>query len=230
VNASPHPYLFTQFGLDSGALTLLGTVVHQFTEPGEYRGAAGGPGGASTPFYLTVDKSPAVNQVNIDLATLGAPAVAASGCDCETPPTASNRFSLGAHGYAVFHVSGGAGGHYVKIGRAAAAPAAKDFDSTSLKNGDLFAATILRPGRYKVTNAHHKGAKHSDLTVTYPGRGKAAFQPPPTLRVECTAAGFSSPRLELKATQGIVFTCQDPSRIVIELIEALDPPRERRTA
>jgi len=30
--------LFTQIGLDSGALTQLGSVVHQVPEPGEYRG------------------------------------------------------------------------------------------------------------------------------------------------------------------------------------------------
>ena len=30
--------IFTQIGLDSGALTQLGSVVHPVPEPGEYRG------------------------------------------------------------------------------------------------------------------------------------------------------------------------------------------------
>ena len=30
--------LFTQIGLDSASLTMLGTIVHSFPQPGEYRG------------------------------------------------------------------------------------------------------------------------------------------------------------------------------------------------
>ncbi len=30
--------LFTQIGLDSGSLTMLGGVTHRFLEPGQYRG------------------------------------------------------------------------------------------------------------------------------------------------------------------------------------------------
>ena len=31
--------LFTQIGLDSGSLTMLGAVIHSFRKPGEYRGS-----------------------------------------------------------------------------------------------------------------------------------------------------------------------------------------------
>jgi hypothetical protein len=59
------------------------------------------------------------------------------------------------------HVSGGRGDH------AAASPQAKDFDSTALTDGDIFAATILRPGKYKVSNA---AQNHSaELTVAATG-------------------------------------------------------------
>jgi hypothetical protein len=226
VIAAPHPYLFAQTSLDSGALTLLGTVVHQFTEPGEYRGISVGQGGVSSVFYLTVTKEPGITQVNIDLAALAGTPVASSGCTCGmmhgTP--SQGHFTLGSHGYAVFHVSGGPGGYAVRLGRAATAPQAKDFDSTTLKGGDVFAATILRPGRYNVHNAAQAGAKPGELQVAFPPIGKTAYQPPPPLRVKLTEAGFHEPSMHLTAMQGCVFVCEVPSRIKIDLVSALDPP------
>jgi hypothetical protein len=227
VTPAPHPYIFAQTGLDSGALTLLGTLVHKMTEPGEYRGTVSGPAGASAVFYLTVTKESAVNQVNIDLAALTAPP-SSGAADCGCPGGGSsgggNVFTVGQHGYAVFHLSGGAGGHAVRLGRASAEPAAKAFDSTQLKDGDIFAASLLRPGAYKVTNTLQKGAPAADLTVAYPQAGKGAYTPPSPLRVECTAQGFRPSKLELTAMQGCLFVCAAPSRIVVELVTALDPP------
>jgi hypothetical protein len=227
VTSAPHPYLFTQTGLDSGALTLLGSVVHKMSEPGEYRGTVAGPAGASAVFYLTVTKEPGVTQVNIDLATLTAPpASGAADCGCSGGGSAGggNVFTVGLHGYLIFHLSGGAGGHAVRLGRASAEPAAKVFDSTQLKDGDIFAASLLRPGAYKVSNALRKGAPAADLTVAYPQAGKGAYAPPSPLRVEATAEGFRPSKLELTAMQGCLFVCATPSRIVVELISALDPP------
>jgi hypothetical protein len=224
--AAPHPYLFAQTSLDSGALTLLGAVIHQFTEPGEYRGVTSTQGGTASTFYVTVAKEPGISQVNIDLAALGAAPVSPAGCTCGMAHgnPSQGHFTLGAHGYAVFHVSGGPGGYAVRLGRAAAKPQAKDFDSTSLKGGDLFAATILRPGRYSVRNVAQSGAQPEELNVTYPPIGKEAYQPPPPLRIECTAAAFSAPPMQLTAPQGCLFVCGVPSRIKIELVKALDPP------
>ena len=72
--------LFTQIGLDSGSLTMLGTVVHSFGEPGEYRGSVRrGKEGAAV-FYISVDKNSPVAQVNIDLAALTNPPAATSKC------------------------------------------------------------------------------------------------------------------------------------------------------
>jgi hypothetical protein len=222
MSVAPHPYLFAQTGLDSGALTMLGTVVHQITEPGKYRGTSTGPGGTSTAaFYLTVANEPGINQVNIDLATLFAMSSTSSGCDCAST---TNHFVLGSHGYAVFHVSGGPGGHSVRLGRASIMPQAKDFDSTALTNGDLFAATILRPGTYKVINTCQKKAEPAELTVAYPKPGKTAYVPLMPLRVDCTEAGFSMAKMQLTAMQGCIFACKARSRIVIELVSTFDPP------
>lgn len=224
---APHPYLFAQSGLDSGALTMLGMVVHKMTEPGEYRGTTSGPGGGGSVFYLTVTKEPGVTQVDIDLAALTSPPPApANDCGCSGNPPAGtkNVFTVGAHGYAVFHVSGGSGGHAVRLGRAAAAPAEKAFDSTALKDGDIFAASVLRPGAYKVSNALQKGAAIAELLVAYPQPGKSAYTPSSPVRVECTASLSGPARIELTAMQGCLFVCTAPSRILVELVSALDPP------
>ena len=224
MNIAPHPYLFAQTGLDSGALTMLGTVVRQITEPGEYRGTTAAVGRAASVFYLTVGKEPGINQVNIDLAALSAPAAAPSGCHCGTAQGGGNHFVLGAHGHAVFHVSGGVGGYAVRLGRASATPQAKEFDSTSLMGGDLFAATILRPGNYTVRNSAQAKAKPALLAVRYPRPGKTAYVPPRPVRIDCTEEGFSEPRIEITAMQGCLFVCKAASRITIELIEPFGPP------
>jgi len=226
MNATLYPFIFTQTGLDSGALTLLGAIIHQFPEAGEYRGVSTDPSGGTTVFYLTVANDLAVAQVNIDLAALANAPAASAGCSCGTAADGSGgrHFTLQTHGYAVLHVSGGAGGYAVRIGRATNVPEPKLFDSTTLEHGDLFAATLLRPGRYRVRNPAQSGARPGEVNVAYPAVGATAFQPPAPVRIECTASGFREAAVQLTAMQGCIFECRVRSRIVIELVSALDPP------
>src|SRR5512139_1682841 len=121
--------LFTQIGLDSGSLTMLGTVVHSFGEPGEYRGSVHGEGGQAV-FYVTVDKNSPVAQVNIDLATLVNPPPPSAEC-CEEEG-GRNHFSVNPKGYAVFMVSQGSGGFYVHVRKAEENPQTQIYDSRNL--------------------------------------------------------------------------------------------------
>ena len=89
--------MFTQIGLDSGSLTILGAVIHSFGEPGEYRGSAAREGDQAV-FFITVDKNSPVAQANIDLATLAKPEQPSKEC-CESEE-ARNRFSVNPKGYA----------------------------------------------------------------------------------------------------------------------------------
>jgi len=224
MTVTPIPYIFTQFGLDSGALTILGRVIHQFGAPGEYRGAALLPNAPAVPFYVTVDKGSAANQVQIDLAALTNTPAGSGGCSCgknHGGPSAAHCF-VGAKGYAVFHVSGGAGGHAVRI--VGVEKSQLEFDSTALAKGDLFAATILRPGRYAVTNLTQAGTAAGNIEVSYPVTGRAPYRPAEPARVSCTTAGFSPAAIELTAAQSCVFNCEASSRIKIELVTPLDPP------
>lgn len=208
--------LFTQIGLDSGSLTILGAVIHSFKEPGEYRGSVHQEGGDQAVFYVTVDKNSSVAQLDIDLASLTKP----SDPCCEG---SQNHFSVNPKGYAVFHVSAGSGGYSVHIRRAEENPKEKVFNSQELNEGDIFSAIILRPGTYSIANTLSNA--RAEVAVSYPGTGKVAYRPPAPVRVEVEPKNFEPRRIELKPGQGLTFDCKVPSRIKIALLKPDDGPR-----
>ncbi len=206
------PAIFTQTNLDSAALTMLGSVRHCFGEPGDYRGVALRDGREEAAFTLRVDAGCADLQVHIDLATLGQTGAV---------------FMVRPAGHAIFHVSRGAGGFAVHLGNIAAAegPVPKAFDSRQLKAGDIFTATLLRPGTYRVTNALNK--THAAIMVSYPVMGKTAYRPGPAVNVECVGEGFMPKEIRLTPAQGQVFHCQTAAHLTIELVKADDGPKRR---
>jgi hypothetical protein len=211
--------LFTQIGLDSGSLTMLGAVIHSFKEPGEYRGSVHQEGGDQAVFYVTVDKNSSVAQVDIDLAALNKP----SDPCCEG---SQNRFSVNPKGYAVFHVSAGAGGYSVHVRRAIEDPKEEVFNSQELNDGDIFSAIIIRPGTYSVVNTHTNA--RAEVVVSYPGTGKVAYRPPAPVRVEVEQKNFEPRRIDLKPGQGLLFDCKTPSRIKLALLKTDDGPGHSR--
>jgi hypothetical protein len=217
--------LFTQTGLDSGSLTMLGSVIHSFHEPGEYRGSVHKAGGAQAVFYLTVDRNSPAAHVNIDLATLREYAGATEKECC--PDEKENHFTVNPRGYVVFHVSKGSGGFSVHVRRAEEDPKTQVFNSQILGEGDLFSASIIRPGTYTVVNQLAKEKVRAEVVVSYPEIGKTAYRPPAPVRVQVTPRGFDPARIELKPGQGIVFEVKTPARIVSELAKPDDGPRTR---
>lgn len=218
--------LFTQIGLDSGALTMLGGVIHSFQEPGEYRGSVRKEGEGQAVFYVLVDKNSPVAQVNIDLAALTRPSDTSSkNCRLEDSP---NQFSVNPKGYAVFHVSEGAGGYNVHVRKAEENPETKIFDSRTLSDGDIFSATIIRPGTYSVVNMLTKA--QGQLVVSYPEIGNTPYRPPGPIRVQVAQEHFEPQHIKLKPGQGLLFECNTPSRIRIELQRPDDGPDYPRQA
>jgi hypothetical protein len=230
---SSQPYVFSQIGLDSAALTLLGGVVRQFSTPGEYRGWVNGAANGPKAFYLTVDESPLISGVHIDLAALtDEPPQTQTTCSCGTAHDSASggHFRLGAGGHAVFHIGGGPGGLSATVerveGRDAAdgAEAPERFDSTRLSDGDLFTATLLRPGRYRARNLAQRRTQPTEIDVRYPPATSEPFKVPPPVRVESARGGFSRRKIELVATQTCIFVCEAPSHIKIDLESPHDPP------
>jgi hypothetical protein len=224
------PYLFSQIGLDSGAITMLGSVVHSFGEPGEYRGTVRSGKESEATFYVSVDKNCAVAQVNIDLAKLAGTAPSRSTevkdsecCGDDSRPDES-RFVVHPKGYAVFHVSGGRGGYSVTIRRADENREVKAYDTQTLQPGDTFAAVLLRPGVYSIRNLLLKAA--GEVTVSYPVIGKAAYRPPAPLNIE--VGDKIEPRtVSLHPAQGLNLHVKSAARIKIELVKPDDGPRDR---
>lgn len=232
MNAAAQSHLFKQTGIDSGSLTMLGAIVHQFAEPGEYRGVSLRNDRRDAVFYLKVEEGSAVNQVNIDLASLAGGSAQASSCCGKGVAGGARSFTLSAKGRAVFHVSEGPGGYALHIGKSSSEPSPREFDSLELKGGDLFAATFVRPGNYTVINVASKQPAKSSLEVdvAYPRAGEKAYQPPQPVRIECSREGFRpGGKVKLQALQGCIFVCEVEARITAELLKPHDPPAEQRS-
>jgi hypothetical protein len=214
--------------LDSGALTMLGAVVHRFEEPGEYRGTVRLGDAIEKVFYLSVDPESPVAAADVDLAALAGslPDEKTEGACC--PDDGEARFSVNPRGYVLFHVSGGRGGFSVNLRRADPDEKTPVFNSTALSAGAMFSAHLLRPGRYSVTNVLSNA--RATVTVGYPPEAFSGYRPPDPLRMEVTERGFEPERIELSAAQGLIFDCNARARIVISLEEPDDGPGERNSA
>jgi hypothetical protein len=206
------PNFFNQTGLDSGALTMLGVVVHSFAEAGEYRGTVHRGNGPESTFSVSVDSSAPIAQATIDLAEAGTDHPPGCDCGCRDTP----RYAVHPRGYAVFRVSGGSGGYWVNVRRAEEDPNLAAYDSRSLGAGDIFSGVLIHPGRYSLTNGLSKAA--GEITVPYPEVGKEPYRPPAPLDVECGDA-FKPRELNLHALQGLNIHILEPARIKIELVD-----------
>ncbi|MFX0201159.1 MAG: hypothetical protein ACFFCW_34005 [Candidatus Hodarchaeota archaeon] len=214
-------HIFTQTGLDSGSLTMLGAVIHKFPESGEYMGTILRENKDVGSFRLSVDKDCPAMQVDIDLAALYRSARERNRCE------SSGRFVVNPNGYVVFYVSHGPGGYAVTVGTIGEKGEAKQlFDSRKLRQGDMFAVTMIRPGIYSVTNVN-TGAK-GEIVVAYPKVGKVAYRPPNPASIECTEKAFTPDKIKIEPAQGQVYVFKTLSRIKIALIKADEGPSEKR--
>jgi hypothetical protein len=212
--------LVTQIGLDSGALTMLGAVVHSFREPGQYRGTVRSGDLPEAVFYISVDKSCAVAHATIDLAKL-VPATDATPC---RPPPGDLRFLVHPKGFVLFNVSGGPGGYSVNVRRATEDPEVKAYDSRRLEPGDVFSGVLFRPGTYSIRNLLSQAT--AEASVAYPVVGDTAYRPPAAAVAQC-AETIEPHRIELQPMQGLNFEIKVPARIRIELTAPDDGPGSR---
>lgn len=196
--------LFTETSVDSGALSILGTIVHRFFETGEYQGTVLRNGQVVAKFVLTVGEDLTAMQTNIDLALLSSRDV--------------QEFGVNIEGYVVFHVSRGGGGYAVVLRRSEDCDSYV-FDSRELDAEDGFAVTLLRPGIYRVTELNTR--QQGEIVVAYPD--PAALRcplDPVSIGFQCD--GFMPDRVEVQPTQGIVYRIEQRARIQIDLVEPID--------
>jgi hypothetical protein len=214
-------FIITQTNLDSGSLTVLATVVHRFKKTGQYYGIITKGEKIAGRFSIYVcecamDQASNIQSLKIDLKSLDQPESQQMECQ-------NQSLHLGLNGYASFFVSTGAGGYSFEIQRGGQESAGeKELDSNNLKEEDLFVATILRPGKYAITNVNNR--TKAELKINYPEIGKTKKQSEPA-KVECTKEAMTPNSIRINPAQPLLFNFKTPSRIKIELIEPEDRPR-----
>jgi hypothetical protein len=137
-------------------------------------------------------------------------------------PAADRRLAVPAGGYVTFTGPAGAASLGVTVARAGAEGGDLEFDSQRLRPGDLFAVTLIRPGRYTASNTI-SGAS-MEIRVTYPQVGPTPFRPPGPASVECQADGFNTETVTITPLQSVIFGISSETRIQIELAEPDDGP------
>ena len=222
--------LFTQIGLDSASLTMLGSVVHSFSQAGDYRAVVHEGPKVLAAFAIRSDAASSNAQATIDLATLTSVPDPShpEGCQCcakGAKDVGQREFVVNPRGFVLFHVSRGAGGYYVHARRADAEQEDKGYDSRSLVPGDVFTAIVLRPGSYTMTNSL-TGAK-GELVVTYPKPGEKRYRPGAPVRVICHEKGLEPDRVKIGPGQGVIFESRVPARIQIKLEKPDDGPKTK---
>ncbi len=208
--------VFGQIGVDSAALGLLSSSVHRFGTPGRYVGAAYVGDDPRGEYEVVVDDDgrPATQ---IDLSTYGPSRRRSGGACCGSGDQPRPTYHVATGGYVSFYVGSGTERWATVVGDPREKGA--EFDSRHLLEGDLFAASVLRPGRYVVRNTLGEG--RTELVVPAVRPGKAPYRPADPIHTRMAAfAGRAS--IRLGQAQGLVFTISEPARVLIELDEAFD--------
>jgi hypothetical protein len=219
--------LFTSRPLDSAAITVLVTLLHRFTEAGDYElfvsrdgqliarsrvqvvgelpePPRGEPGSAARPKQRS---SGAPNQINLDLATIGQTID-----DCSPEPIST----LATGGVMGFYASSGTGRYTVTITRIVGDKKETVLDSAKgLPEGDFFAVTFVRPGLYSVVNKLADAKASVRVELPKPGD----YRPGRATLVQAVRGGFEPAEVSLFSGQSVLFQCQTPSQIVVELVE-----------
>jgi hypothetical protein len=220
--------VFTTRVFDSGALTVLASVIHQFAEPGLYyvtirRGDAVL---GTTQFEVVADPGP--TQLNVDLSVAGSATArspflrssrgpAGKDCNCgdhrAAPPQAANAAiaTVSSKGYVQFFVSQGEGGLSASVARADGNKVL--FDTTALGAGDLFALSLIAPAAFSMANK--LGTARGKITVTFSREVARRLKATAPVFVDASKGAFAPNDIAVSSGQGIVFRVTDAARIVV---------------
>jgi hypothetical protein len=197
--------ILSQTTLDSGEITPMMAIMHRFAEPGTYNVTVFQGDNQTASFPLIVDENATQMLNRIDLG--------AANCSCAVNPKAPT----------VFHAPKATKGYSVLVEKFEGTERSKVFDSKNLQDGDIFFATLLRPGDYYASNQRCIKCKISvsplktkrmQFTVTsQQGISRPNIE---TVQIECTASGFKPENVNIQSAQPLFFMIRAPSRIKIE--------------
>lgn len=221
--------IYAQTSWDSATPNGLTALAHQFTTVGEHQVTLQKGGQVVRTFPIQVKRNPrkaapaaaeaaAVppKQLNIDLVGPESPEKEL------VQRKLGERFSTAPEGYVLFQARSDLEGYSVVSRMMAGGKQKETFNSEKLTNGDYYTVTLVRPGKYTMTNVL-TGAKGT-LTMAYPVVGDKPYQPPEPVRIKCTAGGLEPAQVSLQPLQTVVFEFQVPSRVKIDLVEPTERP------
>ena len=108
-------------------------------------------------------------QVNVDFAKMNR-------------PSSQSNFVISPKGYVLFHVSQGPGGYSVQVNRLNDKVRNRIFDSRTLREGDIFIVTMIRPVTYSVTNIN-SGAS-GKIMLAYPHVPDVPYRPDDPISIQ----------------------------------------------
>ncbi|MEJ5292422.1 MAG: hypothetical protein WHS82_02405 [Candidatus Methanosuratincola sp.] len=207
--------VLAQCTLDSGSLGPMVALLHRFSEPGCYNAVLNQGEVAYATFTLIVDKNATASPATINL--------------CEASPC----YTVSPETYVVFSAPCDPGGLSVAVWRAVGGAKSAVFDSRMLGEGDIFAATLLRPGTYSASNQY--GAKCAiSLTRAAKGLARQVIGKRVRLssraecqRVDCTRESFAPDKVSAETSQPILFAVRTKEpclRIKVTLEASEDSP------
>jgi hypothetical protein len=214
-----HPFTATAF--DSGSLGALTSVIHQFSSPGRYVAVVQQAGRGVGSVVFEASEASTNLQLDIDLSSASVAGRTSVDCDCKV--RVADLLVVSTKGYVLFHASKGEGySTAVGFDDPKGNPL---FDSTKLREGDLYALSLLRPAKYSIVNS--AGKAKGTIEVTFSQTDAKRLRALETQYVQAGLDTFTPANLKVTSTQGIVFRVTDAARIVIETDpeEPLHKPR-----
>ena len=226
--------LFSGRALESGALAPLTTLLHRFTEPGDYelfvrrdgqmigrstvrvmgelpraeppRGSDMGHGDVPRG-DMPRSAAGATYQTNIDLTAFGE---AAANCAPEPMTVLATGGVLG------FYVSQGTSHYTVTITRLVGDKKETVLDSTAgVPEGDFFAVTFVRPGIYTVANRLGQGQMKVEVKLPT----EKGYRPNDGALVQVNRGGFDPNGASLYSGQSLLFQCHVAAQFAVELAQ-----------
>lgn len=206
--------LLSRQPIDSSALAVRGVLMHRFAQPGRYEVMAYRAGRTVHREMIEVVKDAGAPQLDVRLGL----AEEEGRCQCGGRPSQQGRLQAG--GVMAFHVSRGSAHYQVRVERWHDKGREVELDShQGLPAGDLFAAALVMPGRYRVK----LGARTlAEVDVRQP-QGKPDPQRPhrtdqPVLLKTGQPPGTP---LALQAGTCLVLWLDEPGTVRIEPLELL---------
>ena len=200
---------------DSGSLGLMAMVIHQFSEPGHHSVIITKDKRIIAERTFLVDEKSEQMQLNIDLAQ----PYHKDDCKCKHKDKLDR---VSAKGYTLFYASAGKGYSVTVTNN----EGKKIFDNAKLTDGDLFAVTLLEPGKYLMENKAGRVKGEIEVKGVEP-KMYQKIKSLETIHVEVTPKGFDPRVVHAFSSQGIVFRVHGQARIFIDK-EKKDTPQKQK--